>query len=180
MSLKPWMQPEQIELIEKILASFGKERIDVLEWGAGGSTVYFPALMEKKGVDYSWLSVEHNAKWFARMEKALRNNKKVKLKLFKVNRKTATPQDYDDYVSYPAFLQRSFDFILVDGRQRARCLMLAASLLKPGGIVFLHDAERERYHHAFDFFDNGVLLESKGATNPDAWIAGGYDKLVKP
>lgn len=176
MSLKPWMQPGQIELIERILTSFGKKRVDVLEWGAGGSTVYFPSLMDKKGIDYRWLSVEHNAKWFARMERALRHNPKVKLKLFEVDRRTAVAQDYDDYVSYPATLQRKFDFILVDGRQRARCLMLASNLLEPGGIVFLHDAEREWYHHAFDFFDNGVMLES-GGPNQDGWIAGDYQRL---
>jgi predicted O-methyltransferase YrrM len=176
--LKPWMQGEQIELIEKVLASFGKKRVDVLEWGASGSTVYFPAMMDKKGIGYSWLSLEHNAKWHRRMQKALQHNPNVKLKLFEVDRKTAAPQDYDDYVSYPVFLNRYFDFILVDGRERARCLMLASNLLNPGGIVFLHDAERERYHHAFDFFGNGVLLESEGKDNPDAWIAGGYEKIL--
>lgn len=58
----------------------------------------------------------------------------------------------DRYVSFPATLNRTFDFILVDGRHRRRCLLQAAGLVKPHGVAMLHDAYRPYYHCAFDAF----------------------------
>lgn len=60
----------------------------------------------------------------------------------------------DDYVGFPATLQRKFDFILVDGRHRRRCLLQAAALLKPDGVAILHDAYRKHYHCALDAFQS--------------------------
>lgn len=63
--------------------------------------------------------------------------------------------DMDDYVAYPARRAGRYDLIFVDGRKRRRCLLEAASLLKPGGITVLHDAYRQPYHCALDAFAYG-------------------------
>ncbi len=38
-----------------------------------------------------------------------------------------------------------YDVVVVDGRERVRSVSIAAPLLKPGGILVLDNAERERY-----------------------------------
>lgn len=59
----------------------------------------------------------------------------------------------DAYVAAPGKLEGGFDVILVDGRKRRRCLLEAARLIKPGGLVVLHDAQRTYYHCAYEAFD---------------------------
>ena len=77
---------------------------------------------------------------------------KGKLSPFDPNHAADRLVNLDQYVQYPATLHKKFDFILVDGRHRRRCLLEASKLLKPRGVAFLHDAYREYYHCAFDAF----------------------------
>ncbi|RIK34638.1 MAG: hypothetical protein DCC52_00020 [Chloroflexi bacterium] len=84
--------------------------------------------------------------------------------------------DMDDYVAYPETLGRSFDFVLVDGRKRRRCVIAAAALLKERGIAVLHDAYREHYQCAFSGYASqrmvGEILwvGSQARTNFLEWI----------
>lgn len=90
-----------------------------------------------------------------------------------------------DYVCHP--LRRAlaagvdpavYDFVFVDGRARCDCLTVAYLVTQPGGIVVLHDAERENYapgialfpfvHH---FEQLGVAVMSRTAL--DALDLGG-------
>ena len=80
--MKPWMMEDQIKLVEKIFLSFGKKKINALEWGAGGSTLYFTRFLENHGIDYNWYSIEHRVKWYNIIEKEI-NTTKIKLILKK-------------------------------------------------------------------------------------------------
>lgn len=113
---------------------------ECLEWGSGGSTLEFPSHIASR--PYRYLSMEHSEDWFQRVSKATAHLN-VQVKLF-------TPMDY--YVSYPLSVGRRFNFVFVDGRCRRRCLIVASKLLAVGGVVVLHDAEREWYHSAFENF----------------------------
>lgn len=64
-------------------------------------------------------------------------------------------KNLDDYVSLPSKLDTEFDLVLVDGRQRRRCLLEAMPLLHRRGAALLHDAQRPYYHCAFDEFVSG-------------------------
>jgi hypothetical protein len=66
--------------------------------------------------------------------------------------------DLDDYVNLPTRFRLPFDVVLVDGRKRRRCLLAAAELLKPGGIVILHDGWRRHYQCAFAAYEHGWFL----------------------
>lgn len=85
--------------------------------------------------------------------------------------------DLDDYVNYPATLDTKFDLIIVDGRKRRRCLLAAAELLRPGGLVVLHDAYRTYYQCAFSRYASQRMLGeilwigSQEQTNFLQWIA---------
>ena len=63
-----------------------------------------------------------------------------------------------DYIEFPLSLNRKYDFILVDGRSRRRCLHMASTLLNLGGFVILHDAQRKHYHEGFTAFKYGRQL----------------------
>lgn len=182
MNMKPWMQDDQVELVEKILTSFGKEKINVLEWGSGGSTVYFPKFLKKKGIDYFWMSLEHNEEWAKTMKKETANDKQVHIHLFKPHPDNPASINLDPYVQHPRMccdiVKKKFDFILIDGRARARCLVEAKFCIEEKGIILLHDAEREKYHYVFPLFEKGKMIKSE--VEPHAvWITGDYEKILE-
>jgi hypothetical protein len=52
------------------------------------------------------------------------------------------------YIAFPATLGTDFDFVLVDGRARCWCVAAGWALLRAGGCLVLHDAQRPEYHGA--------------------------------
>lgn len=179
--MKPWMQDDQVELVERILLSFGKRTLRILEWGSGGSTVYFPKLLEKKGINYLWMSLEHKEEWAEKIRKETTKHKNVQVNLFKQKSESPSSINLDGYVQHPRvsceIAENKFDFILIDGRARARCLVEAKFLIKNNGIILLHDAERVKYHYVFPLFENGKMIESE--VKPHAvWITGNYEKIL--
>lgn len=158
--MKPQMSREEVLAIEKAFYSKGPS-LDILEWGSGGSTVYFTQFLLSKNISYTWTSIEYNKVWYDRVLEEVRNDKNVDLILFDVGNTELKQRSLpmDDYVSYPSTLGKKYDVIFVDGRKRRRCLLESRSLLKPGGLVFLHDARRTYYHCAFLFYpDRRILL----------------------
>lgn len=153
------MSPKEITIMESVLLSYGKH-VDVLEWGSGGSTVYFPQFLRNKGVSYTWTSIEYNRDWYERISGIVKDDKDIKLTLFDVGN-MELKQRYipmDEYVAYPRMLGVKYDVIFVDGRKRRRCLLEASKLLKPKGTVLLHDARRTYYHHAFSAYQDSRIV----------------------
>lgn len=50
-----------------------------------------------------------------------------------------TLEDYFDYVNAPKSYNRIFDVIFIDGRARVECAKVATQLLRPGGVILIHD-----------------------------------------
>ena len=176
--MMPLMAQAEIFFLEALLVALGgkSNRLQCLEWGAGGSTVHFSRFLDFKGIDYRWLTLEHDPVWLERVAAAIGRNRKVQIRYFDVG-----PGDphckhltMDRYVHYPRRLRREFDFILVDGRKRRRCLFEAALVAKPSGVVALHDASRPYYHCAFDRY-----RVSKFAL-ADLWIGAIGRTLTQP
>ena len=75
-------------------------------------------------------------------------------------------------------LDYRFHAIIVDGRKRTRCLAEAATLLEDGGIVLLHDAQREHYRTGMSYFRSGRRI------GDELWIGAQVDTdfsdLVRP
>jgi predicted O-methyltransferase YrrM len=65
---------------------------------------------------------------------------------------------YASYIRYPATLGMAFDVVLVDGRARCFCMPEGFRLLRPGGILILHDAQRTEYHTAAAALGKPVFL----------------------
>ena len=62
------------------------------------------------------------------------------------------------YVNMPNEVGGPFDVIIVDGRYRRRCLLVAKEVLAPDGIVLLHDAQRVHYHSSLEVFPHVRFL----------------------
>jgi hypothetical protein len=158
-----------------------------LEWGSGGST---RALLEVRPPIERLVSIEHNREWYDRVAAALRD---PRLELHYLPPAEPAPprtlrnrrmQAWDaraehepallaDYVAFPATLGIRFDFVLVDGRARRFCLRAGWDLLRPGGVLLLHDAQRTDYHDVlFSLGPRPHLLEP--------WRRGQLALLSKP
>ncbi len=108
----------------------------MLEWGAGGSTVYFPQFVA------AYFSVEHDADWFRRVTVELERQPAADVKLYHVPVKFGAASGremYHDYIHFPRTLGRKFDRVLVDGRERVACAEVACELIAEGGVLFVHD-----------------------------------------
>lgn len=180
-SEKAWMTVRDGDLLELLLLAHAARAgapVDVLEWGAGRSSLYYSARLEEQGLLESWLSVEHNRGFFlSEIEPELARRPSASyvlsedhvpalarttltavvfdggdLQPYDPDREEDRRADLDGYVGLPASLGRRFDIVVVDGRKRRRCLLEASSLLSENGIAILHDAWRPYYQCAFGAF----------------------------
>lgn len=165
--MTPMMTKQEIRIMEDLLLYVQRDSfpLSVLEWGSGGSTVYFTKFLRDRSIPYQWYSIEYNKVWFKKVTEAIGGNgtNDTLVQLFDVGntklKQRNTPMD--DYVGWASSLGIKFDLILVDGRKRRRCLLEAAKLLFPGGLVVLHDAQREYYHCSFSSFTYHKFLAHK-------------------
>lgn len=146
-----------------------KGKVDVLEWGSGGSTVYFTRFLRDKGVPYTWTSIEYNKGWYQKVSEEVKNDPNTKVVLFDVGNNNLRQRytDMEEYIKYPKKKGVKYDVIFVDGRKRRRCLLESKDLLKDRGVVFLHDACRKHYQCAFKVypfstFVSFILWKGKG------------------
>ncbi len=158
------MKDSEVRSLEKILLDLGKKqgKLQVLEWGSGGSTVHFTDFLKNRGISYKWLSLEYNKKWYDEIHGLKFADPDTKIILFDAgnNELKQRQTSMDEYVNYPKTLGAKYDFILVDGRKRRRCLVEARGLISPGGVVVLHDAERKYYHCAFPLYPDPRFLRT--------------------
>lgn len=140
----PLMYDDEVRAIERLLKDLAPKR--VLEWGSGGSTLYFPKIFG----DIEWVSVEHSTEYAKKVKSKATSN---------VTLHHLTPPEY-----YVAPLKMGkFDVIFVDGIRRTECLSRARHILADGGTVVLHDAGRIRYTPAYKLYEESeVLVPCKG------------------
>lgn len=138
----PYMKQPDIDALVKEIDC--REHIDVLEWGAGTSTLFFPSLIEEKGKTFSWDSIESSSEWFENIKKL---NNKDNVRLYFERRKHG-------YCNLPLGFNKKYDIVLVDGRHRSRCMINGQNLLKPNGVMLLHDSHRP-------VFSDGIVAVSE-------------------
>lgn len=130
----PWLP---FRLIDELAA-----RVDatsrVFEYGGGGSTLWF---LERGA---TVVTVEHHPGWAAELRRRITSD-----------RWTLVERSSDDaFAAYVGAIEEhpddSFDVVVVDGRERARCLTAAMPKVRPGGLLIVDDIDRERYRAAID------------------------------
>jgi predicted O-methyltransferase YrrM len=147
----PLMEPQEIE---KIIAHLSPKHT-MLEWGSGGSTLFFPPKVAR------YYSIEHDPTWYhsVAQEIAKRGLKNVHISLVKPNAPLTHPTKYNevkDYIEFPKKLGiPRFDRVLIDGRGRPECAKALLPLIDGNSIVFFHDfylPGREYYRKALDHY----------------------------
>lgn len=108
----------------------------VLEYGAGGSTLLIAKFAKEVH------SIEHDLFYYEKIKAQAPGN--VHLYHIPRNKEEApahdgTEDEYYDYVHFPETLGVTFDVALIDGRCRPVAAKVASTLLKPDGLIFIHD-----------------------------------------
>ncbi|MBX3403232.1 MAG: class I SAM-dependent methyltransferase [Phycisphaeraceae bacterium] len=160
------------------LVSFVPPGGRMLEWGAGGSTVWLARNLPEGA---TLTSIEHDREWFYEVANHLGNGGRgprdnVRMLLREPTGPlgaNATAAE-DDPTSLQPFIDGAdgerFDVILVDGYARGACLERARSLLNPGGVVVLHDAQREWYDTGKALFAaRGHMGSCPDYPGPELW-----------
>ncbi len=157
----PWTSPASIEIFKAVL----NKEMDGFEYGSGKSTLFFAKLLNKL------VSVEHHEGWHQKVESQISGLSNVTYKFVAAENINGKP-DYTAYsnviLQYP---ENSFDFILVDGRNRVKCCKNAIPRLKSGGILVLDNSEREYYSEIFDMLKDWKMVNTTtGLTDTTFWF----------
>jgi GT2 family glycosyltransferase len=130
----------------------------LLEWGAGDNTAIMTGFAHRRGAELL-LSIDHRSEHLRAVVEQLPPYTFLHPRFIDAEELSETAGDIDiPYVAYPSMLGISFDVILIAGRWRVECAMLARQLLEPGGIILFQDWKSRRYEPIRELFE--VLVES--------------------
>ena len=139
----PWMPFKATEW----LSSYLRRDMKVLEYGSGGSTLFFA-----QRVNFL-VSVEHDSQWhskvatrlseqgFTNVSYVLREPRKDEEPVLDGYRNDFPGVSFAEYVkTIDAYPDGTFDLVLVNGRARVACMAQALPKLRPGGYLMLDNA----------------------------------------
>lgn len=168
----PTMWMSEIRAIEALLLEQARLNpvLNILEWGAGRSSIYFSKFLKARGLRFKWTAMENYIPWHSNMLQMIEDSGLSESTACVLKNATCEERKYlqetfelSDYIHYPGSLDIRFNVILVDGRRRRECLEKAMELLAAGGTVILHDAERpdcqdlmKQYHGGGEFVTANV------------------------
>ncbi len=161
----PWINFEARKWLKKYL----KSNMIVFEYGSGGSTIFFSNRVKKV------ISIEHDKSWYKVVLKKIKKENLTNCKIFlyepqlnflkKFNNhmskkfssdfKTYNGINFKNYVtSINKYPDNNFDFVFIDGRARASCIVAAIPKIKIGGYLMLDNSERKRYEKSKKIIKN--------------------------
>jgi hypothetical protein len=130
----PWVTYSFIDFIKSRL---GKQHT-VFEFGSGNSTYFYAKYAG------AVVSVEHDKEWFDKIEKSAAKPGNSELIFCELVRD-------GEYCRMPLKLNKKFDIVIVDGRDRVNCCKQSVDALSANGVVVLDDSERDVYKEGVDF-----------------------------
>jgi len=122
----PWISYSVIRALEKHLTRSSR----VLEFDSGMSTIWYA---KHAGEVFS---VEDYKPWFDKVSKLLEDRK-----IANITYKIA--KDENEYSRFMADDATGFDLIMVDGSHRSACIANATKLLRPCGILYLDNSDKD-------------------------------------
>ncbi|MEQ8710413.1 MAG: hypothetical protein RIC36_15600 [Rhodospirillales bacterium] len=125
-SALPWWPAPAIRMVAGLI----KHDWQVLEFGSGRSTLWLA------GHAGHVTAMEDHPEWYKRVTSEIlgRNITNVDYRF------AADMNRYSEPEGLPA---ASIDFAIVDGSVRSRCLKTAFKLIKPGGLIYLDDSDKD-------------------------------------
>ena len=174
----PWMPQAQIDRIDVHI----KPDHTMLEWGSGGSTIYFAPKVTR------YISIEHDPAWAVNLRDRVSSNTEyhqvppsVPLPVPAARNSTITPEKYEElkaefahltehsirrywqfreYVDYIDTVDiRRIDTILVDGRARGMCAVRALKYMSDSSRLFLDDFFTRFEEYTDSFYEYFELVE---------------------
>lgn len=124
MQFFPWYNKPLISFLEDFLHS----EMKVFEYGAGNSTLYYSQKIAKV------FSIETRKEW---IDFVLTNKTKENIEIKLCNNLEFFSNEIEN------FSEKKFDVIVVDSRDRAKCLSISTSFLQNNGIIILDNSERK-------------------------------------
>lgn len=110
--------------------------LTLFEYGAGYSTYYFSERVSHI------TTIEYDKKWHDFIKDNLAKNVDIIYQDKDIN---------DKYCRKIKTLNKTFDIILVDGRDRVNCIKQSIDCLTSNGVLILDDSQRDRYQEGIDF-----------------------------
>lgn len=131
----PWVTYGFIDFI----ASRLKKSMDIFEYGSGNSTLWYASKVN------SVIAVEHSKEWFETIKEKMPNNVEIYFQELQYG---------GEYSIFSNQVNKKFDIIIIDGRDRVNSLKNSINNLKNGGVIILDDSEREAYREGISFLLN--------------------------
>lgn len=135
---RPGLRPHLVETATGHIAEYLTKESNVLEAGAGASTIWFSTKAA------AVVSFEKDRAW----------HNEVKAEIEAQNIKNVTLIFAPTFDRFKILNLRRFDIILIDGRDRVRWVRETITKLKPGGLFILDDSQRPRYKEATNLLDS--------------------------
>jgi predicted O-methyltransferase YrrM len=140
----PYMNDTEIVHLMRYI---DKEK-NVLEIGGGHSTVFLSKLVKRI------TTIEHNVEWGSKLYTILKELElpadiRIIPPNFPQNHPFEPAKDgqFDNYIEYIKKFDDLYDIVIVDGRDRVRCVEASIKNLKNDGILIVHDFwNRTKYH----------------------------------
>lgn len=142
---EPWLTEDANQILQKIVSE--RRDLRVFEFGSGASTIWFSKQKNVKTL----ISVEHNIDWIKKVKAGINLGETLpKIELI------------FQYIPYNTAIDiyGMFDIILVDGRNRVKCIESALPHLKDKGVLILDNSEREYYQKGIDLMKNFDRLDT--------------------
>lgn len=131
----PWVTYPFIDFI----ASRLNRSMEIFEYGSGNSTLWYA-----KKVRYV-TSVEHEQNWYDKVKSNLPDNASIYYSHLVYGK---------EYCHFAKSLNKKFDLIIVDGRDRVNCIKNSIECLTSNGVIILDDSERSSYIDAIQYLIN--------------------------
>lgn len=119
----PWIPRPAVDRIRSLVRKDWK----VLEYGSGMSTVWFAERCA------SVHTIELEADWREKVAKLLADRRLANVEL-----ELRTQENYTDFAGFD---DASFDFVMIDGAWRDRCVSATLRLTKPHGYTYLDNTD---------------------------------------
>mgnify|MGYP006301380719 CR=1 FL=1 len=150
---KPMMSDTEIKIIDSLIEKYKPKKC--LEWGSGNSSIYFP---NKHDCIEKWVSIEHNGHYVNYLKDKVSD--KVEFMWFDNN----GVNENDLYYKGIYNNIKEFDFILIDGIYREKCIDLAVNGMKETAFILLNDSGRKEYQDFIKMYCGIKISEGEIST----------------
>jgi len=158
----PWLTYPAIALLETRI----KPEFEVFEYGSGGSTLWWAKRVNRI------VSCEHDESWGNQVRPRLPGN--AELVLVSLEQGAA-------YSQAAVKTGKSFDILIIDGRDRVRCAQTWSDVLKDTGVIIWDNTDRPRYQQGIrELRDAGFKQVPLVGLAPISWALSETSILYRP